>query len=103
MLTPEDLKLLEETHGRIAHLKGGDGAWEIVLRKPNRKEYGAFRKMGHNDARKDTAQEDLVRCIVVYPSKQEADALIEDWPGIPEAATKAIMKIAGMAVDEDVK
>lgn len=103
MLTPEQLKEFEDKHGRIAHLHGCDCAWELVLRKPTRVEYSAFRKMGHNDARKADAQETLVRCIAVYPDKMAVDSLLEDWPGIPEAATKAIIKLTGMAVDEDLK
>lgn len=117
MITKEKLEELEKQHGRIAHLKGppvpgskanenGDRepCWEIVLKKPTRQQYAYFRKLGHNEQRKSEAQEELVSNTMVYPStKSEVEALLDEWPGIPEAATKAIMSLTGMAVDEDLK
>ena len=35
--------------------------------------------------------------------ENETDALLEDWPGIPEAAGEAIKRLTGMAASEDVK
>lgn len=108
-LTAEQIKEYETKYGRIAHLKGGgkdrDGnpGWEIVMRKPTRQEYSAFRKLGHNDRTKADAQEDLVAATCVYPEKSQIQALFDEWPGIPEGATRAIMALSGMAVDEDSK
>lgn len=104
MVTEEQLKDLEAKHVRIAHLKGvGTPApWELVIRKPTRQEYRAFRAKSHNPNTLPDAQEDLVRCCAVYPPRGlELDALLEDWPGIPEAASRAITRLTGMAVADD--
>ncbi len=101
-LTQEQIQEYEAKHTRIAHLRGGDGAWEIVLRKPTRAEYKHFRSMSHGASAAD-AQEFLVRKCCVYPADGGIDALLEEWPGIPEASGKAIMSIAGMAASDDVK
>lgn len=102
-LTKEQIDELEVTHKRVAHLVGKGGTWEIVIRKPTRSEYKQFRANNHNEARVADAQEVLARQCVVYPSKEAFDALLEDWPGIPEAAGKAFRELMGMAVEEDLK
>lgn len=103
MLTQAEVEALEATHKRVAHLKGTGDAWEVVLRKPTRAEYKRFRAMSHNPAQVAEAQEILARSTVVYPSKEAFDALLEDWPGIPEACGKAFTELSGIAHQEDVK
>lgn len=102
-VTEEQLKELETKYGRVAHVKGANGAWEIVLRKPKRLEYKSFRANAHNPVAKADAQEALVRQLIVVPEKGEIDALLDDWCGIPEACTKAIEQLSGVATDELAK
>lgn len=102
MLTDEKIQELETTHKRIAHLRGADGSWEIVLRKPTRAEYKHFRSMAHGAQTAD-AQEVLIRKLCVYPDRDAFDALLEEWPGIPEAAGETIKRLTGMSASEDVK
>lgn len=104
-LTQEDIDKLEVTHKRIAHLKGNGTPppWEIVLRKPTRAEYKRFRAMSHNPAQVPDAQEVLARATVVYPTREEFDALLEEYPGIPEACGKSFTELSGIAHQEDVK
>lgn len=109
MLTKDQIDALEATHKRISHLKGkplpGESkpAWEIVLRKPTRQEYKHFRSMSHNPAQVAEAQEILARKCCVYPEKDAFDALLDDWPGIPEAAGGAFKDLLGLEASEDVK
>ncbi len=104
MISEDQVKELETKHGRVAHLKGygSPPPWELVLRKPSRQEYRAFRAKSHNPQTLPDAQEDLVRCCSVLPPRgPDLDALLEEWPGIPEAAGKAITRLTGMAVSDD--
>ena len=103
MLTEDQVKELETKYGRVAHVVGAGGKWEVVFRKPARAEYKRFRSMSHNPSTVADAQETLCRACVVHPSKEAFDALLEDWPGICEAAGKALSELAGIAVDESVK
>jgi hypothetical protein len=103
MLSKEDLQKLETDHKRIAHVVGKNNAWECVFRKPTRAEYKRFRAMAHNSSTLPDAQENLARTCVVFPSPEGFDALLEDYPAIPEAAASEIGEIMGMAVDETVK
>jgi len=103
MLSKEQLDQIEEKYKRVAHLKGkGEPPpWEMVLRKPTRAEYKMFRSQTHNPAQVADAQEMLVRKLCVFPV--DVDALIEEWPGIPEACGKAIQHLTGLETEETGK
>lgn len=103
MLDKDTLAKLEVDHKRIAHVVGKDQSWEIVLRKPSRAEYKMFRSRLNDDRLKADAQEALVRQLVVYPSKDAFDALVEDWPAIPEAASEAVARLMGLQTEADLK
>lgn len=108
MVTKETLDELETKHKRIAHLKGkedeeGKTPWEIVIRRPTRAEYKQYRSQSHNQASVADAQEILVRKIAVYPVGTDLDALLDEWPAIPEACGKALASLTGLAVGEDTK
>lgn len=114
-ITQDELAKLEGQYGRVGHIKGkpypkvGEDpskaapAWEVVLRKPTRAEYKRFRSQSHNPQMVADAQEVLARCCCVFPSKEAFDALLEDYPGIPEAATPVIKDLLGLSVDESEK
>ena len=103
MISKDQLEKLESEHKRILHVVGHAAAWEIVLRKPTRQEYKQFRAATHNQAQVADAQEMLVRRIVVYPSHETFDALLEDYPGIPEACGPSLQALVGMAGEEQKK
>lgn len=114
-LTQEQIDALEATHKRIAHLrskhtvKGPDGKlvpeWEVVFRKPTRAEHKRFRGMIHDEGQKADATEALARTLVVYPTREAFDALLEDYPGIADGKEmgQAIMSLSGMAAETDAK
>jgi hypothetical protein len=103
-ITESELLELEARYGRIAHIKGEDDAWEIVLRKPTRAEYKIFRGMLHDEARKSDAVEMMFWKMCVVPAdKQMLDALVNDYPAIPEACAGKILKLAGTGVEVELK
>lgn len=96
---PQDKLLeLEAKYGRIGVVTHHDGkSWAIVLRKPKRAEYKLFRANVNNPARAPEAQETLVKQTCVFPDANGLEAMLEDWPGIPEAAGKMLSELAGLA------
>jgi hypothetical protein len=90
---------LEAKHKRIGVVTHPDGkSWVVVLRKPTRAEYKMFRSNSNSPQKASDAQEIHCRSTVVYPPSKEAfDALLEEWPGIPEACGKTIIELAGMS------
>jgi hypothetical protein len=102
MVTEDQLKEFEAKYKRIARVQSADKndngspKWEVVLRRPSRMEYNRYRTSGHDSDRKADAQDELIRQIAILPSGEGIAALIEDWPGIPEACGEAIAKLAGM-------
>lgn len=106
MLSPEDLTELETKYVRIAHLKGkGEPPpWEVVLRKPTRAEYKMYRSNMNNPAAKSDAQENMFRATCVFPPRgSPQDALLDDYPAIPEACGDAFANLLGLEVAIDLK
>ena len=103
-LTPEKIEELRAAHGRIEVVNAKNGAWQVVYRKPTRAEYRRFRAMSHRPEAIADAQEMLARACCVHPAPATAfDALLEDFPGIPEGSGKALGDLAGMSADETGK
>lgn len=109
-LSKQQIDELEAKHGRIAHVKGaplpgdekGEPAWEIVLRKPRRAEYKVYRANVTKEIPEATEYFILATCV--YPATTDAlEALLDEWPGIPEASANACHKLAGIEVDKAVK
>lgn len=104
MLTDEQLDKFKTDHGRIAHLIGKGGGWEVVLRKPNRAEWRKFKADAANPSTASVAQENLCRVLAVHPPKGDAfEALLNEWPAIPEAFAGALHDLIGMSVEETGK
>jgi len=114
MLTQEDIEKLEAQHGMIAHCKGKVvedrngkkyNEWEVVLKKAPRKVYKVFRSMANNPTQAADAQEFAMRNMIVYPSVENLDALLEQYPGIPESKSvvAAIKTMFGIESDETGK
>ncbi len=108
--TKETLDALDAKHRRTALVfsrqEGADGPlWAVVLRKPSRPEYKQWRAQSHDDAAKADSQEVLVRKLIVWPELDPAglEALLDDWPGIPEACGNALLDLTGAAGKADAK
>ena len=101
-VTKEVLDGLRLKHKRLAHLKSNrtldDGKtpeWEFVIKAPNRSQYKQFRSQVHDEKRKADATEMLVRHLVVYPSPEEFDALMEEWPALCDGCGGTLNSLAG--------
>jgi hypothetical protein len=102
-LSPEKISELEATHKRIAHVRDIDGEWEVVYRRPSRAEYRRFRSSINDPQQSADATEQLARSLVVYPSREAFDALLEEWPAIPEGSSKALLRLMGTATTQEGK
>lgn len=107
-ITQEDLDKLEAANnGKIYILKGAlfdeEIPWAVIIRKPTGKEYKRFRAMLHNTAETPVAGENLFKQIVIHPSPNATDALLEEWPGIPEASTDLVLRLVGARAQETGK
>lgn len=105
MLTDEQIKDLETKYSRIGIVQSPDQgkSWTVVLRKPTRPEYRRFRAESNDPRRAPDAQETLVTSTCVFPDRGGLQALLDEWPGIPEACAKVLIELAGMAGVEQGK
>ncbi len=105
--TREEIAEFESKHRRIAVLRStqtcsdGTPEWCVVLRRPSRPEYKRLRSASHDEGQKADAQEMTFRQICVWPS--DVEALLEDWPGIPEACGQAMLDLVGAQGTRDAK
>jgi hypothetical protein len=97
--------------------------YQVVFRKPTPGEYSAFRAAANAEGRKARSQEDLARATIIAVSTGKAttvhdgerrgaveiavreafDRLLDDYPGVAEAAADGIGELAGMAKEEQEK
>lgn len=102
-LSADKINELEKLHKRIHVLDDTDGEWQVVFRKPNRAEYKRFKTQINSAEHASDAAETLARQLVVHPSPEAFDALLDEFPGIPEAASKAFLRLAGAVAAFDGK
>lgn len=103
MLTDEQFDELKTKYKRVCKISCGDV--EVVLRAPTRGEYRQCRSKSHDPASAPDAQEDLVRQIVVHPTRAEFDALLDLYPGLCENSdvSKQIAVFTGIKAADDRK
>jgi hypothetical protein len=105
----EKLEELKKTHGRIVHLsdtdeEDGELLWEAVFRVPTKREFDTY------TAKQDQGQgfkglEQLSRTIVIYPSREEFDALLDKFPGLHVSLgnSERFKKLVGMGGSQHQK
>lgn len=100
MITDEKLAELQATHRRVKRIAIGE--IEIAIRAPKRHEYKAFRARAMDPDKRADAMEDLLRQIVVHPSRAELDAILDDYPGLAESKemSRAVEQFVGMVADD---
>ena len=67
---------------------------EFIVRGPKKHEYAAFRSMSFDESKRSYATEDLVRACVVSPDKNEFEALLAQYPALPEVLGEHVMTLA---------
>lgn len=104
VISQEKLAELEAKHGRVGVVSHADGkSWVVVLRKPRRAEYKMFKAHLTEPRRAADAQENLVKQTCVFPDAPTLEALLDEWPGIPDACGNTIIALSGMAGVEQGK
>lgn len=105
-VTDEALAALKAKHGERKVLKltttTPDGIVEIAVVKPGRKEYERFRKQLGDDNKRDGALESLLRAHVLSPERAQFDALLDEYPALPEEFGKPLLSAIGLSGSAEV-
>jgi hypothetical protein len=102
--TEEQRKALEEKHEDILVLKGNERApWLAVMKRPSRQEAVGYKTHAKRD--QATANEQLLRAIIVHPTGEDLEKQLARWPlfvdGIVD--TQAFRDFVGISVDDSLK
>src|SRR5438105_12091413 len=101
-----DEKVVEELrikHGEVVLLRDPETGSEVVARKPPRAAYKRFRSMAFDPKKQADAAEALMVDCVVHPSRDEWNALLEEYPALAETFAPEVLKLAGASQSVDAK
>lgn len=105
-VTDEALAELKAKHGERKVLKlttaTPEGVIEVAVLKPGRKEYERFRKQLGDDNKRDAALENLLRAQVLSPERAQFDALLDEFPALPEEFGKPLLTAIGLSGSAEV-
>lgn len=110
----QTLESLKAKHGSVLHLKFFDPndereekdrtpAAEIVVKRPSRAAYKRWRSMIVDDAKKADAVETLMKDAVVHPTLPEWEAMLDEYPALPETFGGEVLKLLGANTKADAK
>jgi uncharacterized protein YihD (DUF1040 family) len=103
MITDEMISELKAKHG-VDELRLLEACGESVLiRKPNRGEYQRFRAKLAAEATRDSALEQLVRTVIVYPPPPDFSAMLERLPGLAETFGDEVLELVGVTKKLEAK
>jgi hypothetical protein len=89
------IEALRSKHGRIGIVDFDDGRF-VALRRPKREEYDSWLDMGGPNASQKVRRQ-LVEDCRVHPSKEELDAILDDYPAaLAGACMGAVLDLAGL-------
>ena len=93
----EVLDRLAEEHGHkhIELVRCEYGA--VIVKRPHLATYRRFQDAGKSDTK---TYDQLVRPCVLYPSKAEFDALLEQQPHLLTRCADAVVRLAGVRTEE---
>lgn len=100
MLTKDELAKLQTDGVEMFHLVNLASNWELVIRRPARKDCKRWRALANDPARRSDATEQLLMSCVVYPDVRSGafDKLLDRFPLLPEngALAQIIGRVTGM-------
>lgn len=103
--TSEQLAELETKHGDLLALSGDPkySPYLMVFRRPKRQEIIGYKHHLKKDS--TTANEELVKRIVVFPDKAELDRILDVFPLAPDFCVNddSFQKFVGLASAADLK
>lgn len=93
---------LEQQYGKIAVFRADDGS-ALVIKRPDRGQARGYKHAAKTSP--DTANEDFIRRVAVFPPKEQLDSLFDEWPFLCDgiAASPGFQKFIGLSVTEDLK
>ncbi len=90
-IDPKVIEAKKNEHRGVFQIDGHD----VLVRKPNLGEHRRFRAAVMEGGTKAAmATEQLARDVVVHPDLDAYDALVEDFPGVPDLIATAVSKLA---------
>jgi hypothetical protein len=103
MLTEEQLAEYATKFPRCKHVVFND--LEMIFRKPTRAEVAMHATALEDTQQKPFADEQLARCIVVYPDRNAFASILEEYPYLPRSTVvgTAMMKLLGLIQDSEAK
>ena len=103
--TEDQLTELEQKHGDLLALSGDPkySPYFVVFRRPKRQEIIGYKVHLKRDS--TTANEELVKRIVVFPDRQELDRILDTFPLAPDFCVNddSFQKFVGLASQADLK
>jgi hypothetical protein len=93
---------LRAQHGEV-HILTADDQHTIVVRCPTAPEFERFEAHFADEKKAARALGQLVRDVVVWPSRDEYDEMLARRPGLRLAYAKDVLRIAGATVEVEAK
>src|SRR5690242_3031898 len=94
-IPPDKLAELREKYGeRLVELRPS-GLCVLALR-PKRKEYKQYRRMAREPQLAPDALEALCRTLIVWPPREELDALFGAWPALDIPVGNTLLEAVGL-------
>lgn len=100
-LSDEEFEDLKAQHGRLRMITTELGT--IVLRKPNRQEFGQYIDQVTNEKGRLQVVDSWVRRLAIHPDRETLALWLDELPGIPLACGGAINDLAGIVQTAEVK
>lgn len=98
----EEKQTLKAEHGKVypVELDLGDRTVQFLVRAPTKPEYQLFMRASVDEEARAGALPKLSRPCVLWPSKQEADGIFNEFPGALDSLAAPLLKLAGMQKTE---
>lgn len=93
--TENEIEVLKTQHGQLHLLELDDEA--VVAKAPTRALWKRFRAQTQDETKRLIAAENLVRDCVVWPAKNELEAMWERKPGLIESFGSELLELAGLS------
>lgn len=76
---------------------------EFLFRRATRGEWKRFRTAIFDERKRADALEQLVRSVIVHPSAEDFDAMLEKFPALGETIGEQVTEVAGGGKADEAK
>lgn len=95
------IQRLKDEHGEVYILTADDA--EVVVRMPSIPEFDRFMASMGDEKKSAKGLKQLVRDVLVHPSREDFDAIVSRRPGIFLSFAKEVAHISGATVEAEAK